>query len=340
MRVVPAQALFEEVGLVDGVDEEVLHREAAARGVLEHLVLGAKDPTGTLAHLDAPLGGPEELHAERAVREAHVASHAPHDVPGLFQDSVQEAAGVDDSAHVRDGVGLVRGLLAVGDLEHHGNPVHHPCHGVELKAVVVLLHEDGAPAGVRGHLVKALLHLARGVQKVDAVGAPAVEGLGHHREAEGREVLSHAPPPHDGGPGIRDPELVEHGLHARLVPQDGQALGWEVERQARLLGDGGGVLRQVVRERGDDAVHALGGAHAGNGPVVADVHVMANVRDPLCGAVGVAVAGDDEDAALLRPPHEGRELRGGAEYEKLVLQGERPPVPEVPTPPRERPRRR
>ena len=88
---------------------------------------------------------------------------------------------------------MARGSSAVfsrsSDLEDNRGPVDDPGHGIELKAVVVLLDEDGIATRVLGDVVEALDDLLNGIEDEHAVGAPAIKWLGHDGKLERRYVL-------------------------------------------------------------------------------------------------------------------------------------------------------
>ena len=195
------------------------------------------------------------------------------------------------------------GLVVGGAQAQHARlPPHQRVDDAELVAHQALLDHD---AGVLGHLAHQLpgTHKLLGrVTEADPLVAAAIDGLHHHGEAHGGELLVEPRPRgipdatggelshsliHEGGIGgvlvcrghpLPMADVEEPALVARGLPAFGRNVAGESQTPAQL----DGAVEVELADAGKDAAHALGTAALLERPHVSRVDRPALVGDELC----------------------------------------------------------
>ncbi|MCY1525293.1 hypothetical protein D9M68_602680 [compost metagenome] len=221
---------------------------------------------------------------------------------GLGRDACR--AGLEEGVH-----GFIRGLgdVPLGDGVGHARAVHGGHVGVQQAAAGQLAEDAEDAAGavhvfhvvlldVRRHLAQ-LRHLARQAIDVAQVegdlrllggGQQVQDGVGRaaHGDVQGHGVLERL----EAGDVARQHAVVAFAVVA-LAQLDGQAAGAQEQLLAVAVGgQGGAVARQRQAEGLGQAVHRVGGEHAGAG-TAGGAGAALVLGDLLVGA-GV-VGGDD-----------------------------------------------
>ena len=104
-------------------------------------MLIAEHPASRLAHPDARLWTPEELHAERAILDTGEQSDLLDDGKRLIDDVAPEPAWIHQTAHMRDVTGNLMALLPICNADHIRPTVRYPRDHVEFMISAVFFQQ-------------------------------------------------------------------------------------------------------------------------------------------------------------------------------------------------------